>query len=78
MSTLAFYTEQAADCRRQADAAGLDNVRDRCLSAATAWDNMAERARRTQTFRTDDAARKAAEPAAAAAAAVSPEASPLT
>lgn len=74
MSTLAFYTEQAADCRRQAEAAGLDNVRERCLSAAIAWDNMAARVRRTQTFRETDAARKAAEPEQVMAEAISPEA----
>lgn len=59
MSTLQFYTERAADCRRQADATNLENVRARCLSAASAWDDMADRVRRTQIYRNEDAARKA-------------------
>ena len=61
MSTLEFYNERAADCRRDADLTRLVNVRDRCLSAAQAWDNMADRVRRTQTYRVADAARKVAE-----------------
>ena len=59
MSTLQFYTERAAECRRQADATNLQNVRARCLSAADAWDEMADRVRRTQVYREEDAARKA-------------------
>jgi hypothetical protein len=61
MSTLEFYNERAADCRRDADLTRLVNVRERCLSAASAWDDMADRVRRTQTFRIEDAARKAAQ-----------------
>ena len=59
MSTLAFYQERAAQCRREADDSTLDNVRARCLSAAQAWDNMAARMEKMQSFRTADAARKA-------------------
>jgi hypothetical protein len=62
MSTLQFYTERAADCRRQADVTNLVNVRERCLSAASAWDDMADRVRRTQVYREEDAARKATQP----------------
>jgi hypothetical protein len=61
MSTLEFYNDRAADCRAEADCSKLSNVRERCLSAASAWDNMADRVRRTQTYRVEDAARKAAE-----------------
>lgn len=61
MSTLNFYNEQAAQCRAEADLTSLANVRERCLSAASAWDSMADRVRRTQTYRVEDAARKAAE-----------------
>lgn len=61
MSTFDFYNERAAQCRAEAEGSKLVNVRDRCLSAASAWDNMAERVRRTQTYRVEDAARKAAE-----------------
>jgi hypothetical protein len=58
MSTLEFYTARAAQCRAEADLTSLANVRDRCLSAASAWDAMADRVRRTQTYRVEDAARK--------------------
>ena len=61
MSTLAFYAERAAQCRAEADGATLVNVRARCLSAASAWDDMADRVRRTQNYRAEDAARKVAE-----------------
>ncbi|HSR00267.1 MAG TPA: hypothetical protein VLM36_10155 [Sphingomicrobium sp.] len=61
MTTLEFYTERAADCRRQASASTLVNVRDRCLSAAAAWETMADRVRRTEAFKADNEARKALE-----------------
>lgn len=60
MATLEFYTERAEECRRDAEAATLDNVRNRCLSAAAAWDSMAERAGRTQSYRAAHEAEKAA------------------
>jgi len=37
------YREHAARARADADAATLDNVRDRCLRAEAAWLEMAER-----------------------------------
>jgi hypothetical protein len=61
MSTLEFYSQRAAECRAEAADSGLVNVRQRCMSAATAWDVMADQVRRTQSYRLDDAARKAAE-----------------
>lgn len=61
MSTFEFYSERAAQCRAEADGTKLVNVRDRCLSAASAWDDMADRVRRTHTYRVEDAARKVAE-----------------
>ena len=61
MSNLEFYNKRAADCRREADLTPLANVRDVCLSAALAWDGMADRLLRTQSYRIEDAARKAAE-----------------
>jgi len=41
-----YYREQAEVMRRQAAAAELDNVRDRCLRSAEAWTQMADRAER--------------------------------
>jgi hypothetical protein len=61
MTTLEYYVERAADCRRQAEVSTLINVRHRCLSAADAWDAMADRVRRTDAFRADNEARKAGE-----------------
>ena len=59
MSTLEFYNERAAQCRAEAEGTSLVNVRDRCLSAAVAWEGMADRIRQTQTYRVADAARTA-------------------
>jgi hypothetical protein len=62
MSTLKFYNERAAACRREADETRLVNVRERSLNAALAWDDMAQRVLRTQTYREEDEARKAVRP----------------
>lgn len=61
MATIDFYNQRAAQCRAEADLTSLANVRERCLSAASAWDSMADRVRQTQTYRAEGAARKAAE-----------------
>jgi hypothetical protein len=61
MSSLEFYNARAAQCRDEAAASKLENVRRRCLAAASAWDDMANRVRQGQTYRAEDAARKAAE-----------------
>ena len=55
-----FYSARAAEARRDAEAAKLDNVRDRCLRAAAAWEAMAARAERTGTFRAKQEAEKLA------------------
>lgn len=61
MSThLDFCVERAAIARDEANAARLDNVRDRCLRAAAAWEAMAERAERTERMRADTEAKKMA------------------
>jgi hypothetical protein len=48
---LQFYLDRAAQAKADADAATLDNVRDRCLRAEDAWNRMAERAARTEQMR---------------------------
>lgn len=58
--TQQFYRDRAADARRDADGAPLDNVRDRHLRAAAAWDVMAARLARTERMRAETEARKAA------------------
>jgi hypothetical protein len=45
------YLARAAEARAEADAATLDNVRDRCLRSAAAWNEMAARAERTEKMR---------------------------
>ncbi len=62
-----FYLDRAADARRDAEAATLANVRDRCLRAAAAWDDMANRVARTEKMRAETEAKKAAEAQAAEA-----------
>ena len=56
-----FYRTRAAEARADAEAARLDNVRDRCLRSAEAWESMADRASRTERLRLETEARKAAE-----------------
>lgn len=51
MSPLIFYREQARLQVVAADAASLPLVRDRCLRAASAWTELAERAQKTETAR---------------------------
>ena len=45
------YRENAARARADADAATLDNVRDRCLRAEAAWLDMAVRQERVDLAR---------------------------
>lgn len=59
MTPLQMYIERAEECRREADAAILANVRERCLASAQAWEEMAQRAQRTAIYRANDAQRKA-------------------
>jgi hypothetical protein len=55
-----FYSTRASEARADANAANLDNVRDRCLRAAEAWEAMAKRAHRSDTMRANQVAEKAA------------------
>jgi hypothetical protein len=59
-ATQQFYQDRAAAARDDAAAAALDNVRDRFLRAAAAWDVMARRLARTEHMRAETDARKAA------------------
>jgi hypothetical protein len=59
--TQKFYTDRAADARREAAATSLGNVRERHLRAAAAWDEMAARQARVTHMRAETEARKAAE-----------------
>lgn len=46
-----FYRNRAEIERTNAEAATLDNVRERCTRAMKSWEAMAARAERTQTLR---------------------------
>lgn len=58
MSNLAFYLARVEEARANADAALLDNVRDRHLRALAAWSLLAQQSDRTERFRSADAQRK--------------------
>ena len=67
MSTqVEFYRARAAEARQAADSATLANVRDRCLRSALAWQDMADRATRTEAGRARSTADKAVAGAAEA------------
>ena len=57
---LQFYRDRAAQARADADAATLDNVRNRCLRSEAAWTVLADRAEKTEQLRTAQEAAKAA------------------
>lgn len=59
-----FYLERAAEARAGAEAATLDNVRDRWLRSAANWAEMAARSERGEKMRAKLIAEKAAERAA--------------
>jgi DNA-binding transcriptional regulator YdaS (Cro superfamily) len=67
MSQHEFYVTRAAEAKRDAEAATLANVRDRCLRAAAAWDAMAARAHRGDAMRARQEADKRALAEASAA-----------
>ena len=54
-----FYIDRAASAKAEAEAATLDNVRDRCRRSEDAWNQLADRAARTDQRRTDAAAASA-------------------
>ncbi|GLR46901.1 hypothetical protein [Sphingomonas astaxanthinifaciens] len=60
MSNVEYYEEQAARCRKDAEAAPLANVRERLLQSAITWEAMAARMTRTLAQRDVNEAAKAA------------------
>lgn len=59
------YAAHAARCHEEADAAELDNVRERALRAEAAWTAMADRSRKTEASRDAREARTLADAAPA-------------
>ena len=60
-----LFLFRADTAKAEADAATLDNVRDRCLRSEAAWAEMAARAKRTEEMRETLLAEKAKAAAAA-------------
>ena len=60
MTDREMYLTRAAEAREAAEAATLDNVRERCLRSEQAWMLMADRAERTEKMRATLLAAKAA------------------
>lgn len=58
MSPSPFYREQAAEQQRAADAATLENVRERCQRASNAWTALAVRTEQSEIARVEAAADK--------------------
>ena len=65
--TFAFYNERAEQAAAEAEAATLDNVRERALRSEKTWRGLAEQARSVAETRAKVEQEKAAERAAAAA-----------
>nr|WP_294849592.1 hypothetical protein [uncultured Sphingomonas sp.] len=61
-TTLKFYRDRAAEARRDADAATLDHVRERCQRSELAWTKLADRIAETEEKRQAHLEMKAAEP----------------
>ena len=60
MATLKFYLDRAEEARKQAEAATLSHVRDRCRRSEAAWTQLAERLDATEKMRIKQLLLKAA------------------
>ena len=58
-STLQFYQARADQAREEAEAATLDNVRERCRRSEAAWMLLADRVARSEALRVEEERRKA-------------------
>lgn len=57
MSPTLFYRDQAEQQQQAANAAALENVRDRCQRASNAWTALAARSERGDVARSESAAK---------------------
>jgi hypothetical protein len=60
-SNLQFFLARAEQAREEAEAATLDHVRERCRRSEAAWTLLADKARRSEELRVEEAERKAAQ-----------------
>ena len=58
-SNLQFFLDRAAQARDEAEAATLDHVRERCRRSEAAWTVLADKAKRSEELRNEEAVRKA-------------------
>jgi hypothetical protein len=59
-NTLQFYLARADEARKQAEAATLSHVRDRCRRSEAAWTQLADRAAANEKARVQQSVLKAA------------------
>lgn len=59
-SNLQFFLARADQARVEAETATLDHVRERCRRSEAAWTALADKARRSEQLRVEEAERKAA------------------
>lgn len=59
-SNLQFFLARAEQSRVEAEAATLEHVRERCRRSEAAWTVLADKARRSELMRLQEADRKAA------------------
>jgi hypothetical protein len=60
-NTLQFYLDRAEEARKQAEAATLSRVRERCRRSEIAWQQLAEKAALTEKLRLQQQLFKAGE-----------------
>jgi hypothetical protein len=58
-SNLEFFLARAAQARAEGEEATLDHVRERCRRSEAAWQALADKAKRSERLRQEEAKRKA-------------------
>lgn len=58
-SNLEFFLARAAQARAEGEEATLTHVRERCQRSEAAWQALADKAKRSERLREEDARRKA-------------------
>ena len=57
-SNLEFFLARAAQARAEGEAATLTHVKERCQRSEAAWQALADKAKRSERLREEDARRK--------------------
>jgi hypothetical protein len=58
-SNLEFFLARAAQARAEGEEAVLEHVRERCQRSEAAWQALADKAKRSERLREEEALRKA-------------------